>query len=159
MSTIATAESCTGGNLSRSISAEPGCSSYFMGSVVAYSNDIKKRVLGVPSAIIDRFGAVSQEVAEAMAIGVRDLMKSEFGISTTGVAGPSGGTPEKPVGTVWVAIASANQVISQSFEFPYDRVGNIRAATTAAFEFMENSFGLVVPHVDECPCPVDDKQA
>ena len=103
--TISVAESCTGGHLSELITSTPGCSRYYNGSVTSYSNDIKINVLGVNPEIISNFGAVSRECAEAMARGVANLMDSDYSIATTGIAGPDGGSAEKPVGTCWIAAA------------------------------------------------------
>jgi nicotinamide-nucleotide amidase len=99
------AESCTGGHLSELITSIPGCSKYYNGSVTSYSNDVKINVLGVNPDIIEKFGAVSRECAEAMARGVANLMDTDYSIATTGIAGPDGGSPEKPVGTCWIAAA------------------------------------------------------
>lgn len=123
--TVSTAESCTGGAIARLFTENPGCSAYYKGSVVAYSNEIKQDVLGVEESIIAEHGAVSQEVVEKMALQACKLMKSDFSIATSGIAGPSGGTPEKPVGTVWIAIASNDQVTSQVYSFGNDRERNI----------------------------------
>ena len=103
--TISVAESCTGGHLSELITSTPGCSRYYNGSVTSYSNDVKINVLGVNPEIISNFGAVSRECAEAMARGVANLMDSDYSIATTGIAGPDGGSAEKPVGTCWIAAA------------------------------------------------------
>ena len=103
--TISVAESCTGGHLSELITSIPGCSRYYNGSVTSYSNDVKINVLGVNPEIISNFGAVSRECAEAMARGVANLMDSDYSIATTGIAGPDGGSAEKPVGTCWIAAA------------------------------------------------------
>jgi nicotinamide-nucleotide amidase len=105
--TLATAESCTGGLIARQITAISGVSPFFPGGVVSYSNQSKVELLGVPAALIDAHGAVSAEVAEAMAIGVRQRFHADIGLSVTGVAGPTGGTPEKPVGLVYVGLADA----------------------------------------------------
>ncbi|MCL6593935.1 MAG: nicotinamide-nucleotide amidohydrolase family protein, partial [Alicyclobacillus sp.] len=102
---LAVAESCTGGVLSSMMTAVPGSSAYFRGSVVAYHNEVKQGVLGVPATVLERCGAVSAEVAEAMAAGVRRALGAEYGIATTGVAGPGGGSAEKPVGLVYTAVA------------------------------------------------------
>ncbi|HVR73643.1 MAG TPA: nicotinamide-nucleotide amidohydrolase family protein [Planctomycetota bacterium] len=104
--TVATAESCTGGMVAKSLTDHAGSSAYFLGSVVAYSNAVKERVLGVPGSFIEAYGAVSREVAEAMAAAARDIFGARFGIGITGIAGPGGGTPEKPVGLVHLSIAS-----------------------------------------------------
>jgi nicotinamide-nucleotide amidase len=104
-SSLCTAESFTSGSLASDITSVSGASSYFRGSVVAYSEDIKTSVLSVDASVIAKYGVVSTEVAEAMAQGARKLMGADFALSTTGVAGPGGGTPEIPVGTVCMAIA------------------------------------------------------
>ena len=129
---VASAESCTGGNIAHLITGISGSSAYFKGSVVAYANDIKTNVLGVSQFDIDRFGAVSQSVVEQMAQGVRTLMQSDVAIATSGIAGPTGGTADKPVGTVWVAVCSAEKMISREFHFGSLREQNIERATQAA---------------------------
>ncbi len=100
--TVATAESCTGGLLGKRVTDVPGSSDYFLGGVVSYSNDVKTRTLGVPDDLLQRHGAVSAEVAEAMAVGVASLMRSDCSLSITGIAGPDGGTDERPVGLVYL---------------------------------------------------------
>ena len=105
---LATAESCTGGAIASGLTALAGASDYFKGGVVAYSNEVKMSLLGVKSATLERYGAVSEQTAREMAEGVRTRMNADYGIATTGIAGPGGGTPDKPVGTVWTAIASAD---------------------------------------------------
>ena len=102
--TLSAAESCTGGTVAAAVTSVAGSSAVFKGAVVAYSNDVKQSVLGVPSLIIEQNGAVSSAVVEAMATGVRRLTASDCAVATSGVAGPGGGTVEKPVGTVWVAV-------------------------------------------------------
>jgi nicotinamide-nucleotide amidase len=130
--TMATAESCTGGNIAHSITSNPGSSVYFKGGVVAYSNEVKTRLLEVPALMIEKHGAVSQEVAEAMALGAIKMLNADYAVSTTGIAGPDGGTTEKPVGTVWIAAAGPQGVTSQKYVFKYNRERNIlRAAQTA----------------------------
>jgi PncC family amidohydrolase len=104
--TLSAAESCTGGNLAARLTRIPGCSQYFLGSIVAYSNELKKNVLGVNSRALEEQGAVSEAVVIEMAEGVRRLTGSDYSIAVTGIAGPGGATPTKPVGTVWGAIAS-----------------------------------------------------
>ena len=105
-STIAVAESCTGGLIAHRITEIPGSSNYFLLGVVAYSNQAKEALLGVPLAILERYGPVSKEVAERMATGVRESSKATIGLATTGIAGPAGGTPATPVGRVFVALAT-----------------------------------------------------
>ena len=102
--TFASAESCTGGNIAHFITLIPGSSEVFRGGAVTYATPTKTKVLGVPAKTIERYGVVSREVAEAMAKGTQKLMEADFGIATTGVAGPSGGTEQNPVGTVWIGI-------------------------------------------------------
>ena len=104
--TISTAESCTGGLLSHVLTGVSGSSSYFIGGVVAYSNRIKESVLRVESKTLEQHGAVSQETALEMAAGIREKFNTDIGLSTTGIAGPTGGTPEKPVGLVWMGIST-----------------------------------------------------
>lgn len=107
--TLSLAESCTGGALSARLTKVPGCSAYLLGSVVTYSNELKMNILGVSPETIEKFGAVSQECVIEMAEGVKQLTKSQISVSISGIAGPDGGTAEKPVGTVWAAIASDYQ--------------------------------------------------
>lgn len=127
--TIACAESCTGGNIAHRITEIPGSSAYFLGSVVSYSNDVKADVLKVPRRDISTYGAVSRQVAEAMAKGVSKLMRSDCAIATTGIAGPDGGTKYKPVGTVWIAVKINNQVVAECIRFKGDRNEVIQSAT------------------------------
>lgn len=129
---VSTAESCTGGMIAHQITLIPGSSEWFKGSVVAYSNEVKQKVLGVDEQMLIRHGAVSEEVVRQMAEGVRKVIGTEYGVATSGVAGPSGGTPEKPVGLVWIAVAGPEKTIAEAFRFSSDRERNItRAALTA----------------------------
>jgi nicotinamide-nucleotide amidase len=134
--TFASAESCTGGNIAHVITLIPGSSEVFKGSTVTYATPTKTKVLGVPAEVIEKHGVVSQEVVERMATGVRDLMEADFGVATTGVAGPSGGTEENPVGTVWIGLATPTGVVSQRFNFGKDRENIINRATIAAYEML-----------------------
>ena len=118
---LATAESCTGGLVAHRITQVPGSSEYFLGGVVSYSNESKERELGVPAEVIRVHGAVSAECASAMAEGVRLRFGSTFGISTTGIAGPAGGTPEKPVGTVFIALDAGSHKEVKGYRFFGDR--------------------------------------
>lgn len=111
--TIATAESCTGGKLASLLNKHSGSSDFYWGSVVAYDNSVKTGVLGVPASVLEQKGAVSEEVVRAMAEGVKRLLKTDYAIATSGVAGPTGGTPDKPVGTVWVAWATPTATIAE----------------------------------------------
>jgi len=118
---LATAESCTGGLLAGRVTEVEGSSEYFLEGVVTYSNDAKMRMLGVPAAMLEEHGAVSEPVACAMAAGVRTLAGSTFGIGVTGIAGPGGGSEEKPVGLVYIALADEDNVTARKFIFPGDR--------------------------------------
>lgn len=136
--TVACAESCTGGNIAHRITQVPGSSSYFLGSVVSYSNDVKARVLGVNRGVISSNGAVSKEVVEEMAKGVSGLMRSHCAIATSGIAGPDGGTPLKPVGTVWIAVKYGETVVSECLHFKGDRNEVIESATNHGMVMLIN---------------------
>ncbi len=126
--TLATAESCTGGWIAKCCTDRPGSSAWFPGGIVAYSNDAKIRLLGVPSDTLERNGAVSQPVAEAMAQGARSAFGTAYGVGVTGVAGPDGGSDDKPVGTVWIAWAGPQGVWSRLHRFDGNR-NEVRWAT------------------------------
>ena len=134
--TLAVAESCTGGYISHLVTSLPGCSAFYNGSVTAYSNLIKENILGVNPEMILKFGAVSEQVAKEMAVGVRKVFNSDFALATTGIAGPDGGTEEKPVGTVWIAVASENDVIAQKFIFGDNRERNISRSSQTALQIL-----------------------
>lgn len=134
--TFASAESCTGGNIAHLITLIPGSSEVFRGGAVTYATPTKTKVLGVPKAIIDSEGVVSKSVVESMAIGVRRLMEADFGVATTGVAGPGGGTEATPVGTVWIAVASKQGVRSKLCHFGKGRRHVIRQATLEVYELL-----------------------
>lgn len=119
--TLATAESCTGGMIASEIVNLPGASRIFKGGACTYWNDAKEQILGVPYEILEKFGAVSEETAKAMAEGARRLYRSDWAVSTTGVAGPDGGTPEKPVGLVWMAVAATDRTVAFYRKFSGDR--------------------------------------
>jgi len=126
--TLALAESCTGGKLASLFTAIPGCSSYFKGGVVCYSNEIKEHVLGVDPLLLENYGAVSQPVVEAMAAGAYRVFNSDCVIAISGIAGPDGGTLEKPVGTVWIAVSYKGAIKSQDYHFSLNRESNILRA-------------------------------
>jgi nicotinamide-nucleotide amidase len=130
--TIATAESCTGGTIASLITSVPGSSKYFKGSIVAYSNEVKVKVLGVSQSTLEVHGAVSQETVEAMAKGVMEVLGTDYAIATSGIAGPDGGTPDKPVGNVWIAVASKKQVVAKKYLFGDNRERNIIRSSIAA---------------------------
>ena len=130
--TMATAESCTGGNIAHEITAIAGSSDYFVGGVVSYHRDVKEKQLGVSASDIDTFGVVSQTVAEQMATGVCRLLGTDCAVATTGVAGPGGGTPDTPVGTIWMAARCGDRMVSQCKHIPGHRQRVIARATNDA---------------------------
>lgn len=132
--TIAVAESCTGGLVLDRLTNIPGSSTYVVGGVVAYANEVKMSQLGVTAGALTQHGAVSEEVARQMARGVRDRLGADIGLSTTGVAGPSGGTPDKPVGTVWIGYADAQGDYARLNHFTKDRVRNKLRSANAALD-------------------------
>jgi nicotinamide-nucleotide amidase len=134
--TVSIAESCTGGYVSHLITKVAGCSAYFMGSVVSYSNEAKMNILGVKSDTLEAHGAVSEETIKGMAEGVRKVMNTDFGVATSGVAGPDGGTPEKPVGTIWLAVASKNRTIARKILMTQQRDTNIQYGSVAALNLL-----------------------
>lgn len=134
--TVATAESCTGGAIAHQITSISGSSEYFLGSVVSYANDVKHRVLGVPEEVLEKPGAVSEACARAMVEGVLTLLSSNFAVSTTGIAGPLGGTARKPVGLVFIGVASADHGSVEEHVFPGDRAAVIEAATARALALL-----------------------
>ena len=109
---------------------------YFKGSILAYANEIKTEILNVDGEKIDKYGAVSEEVVTEMAINVRKLMHTDYGLSTSGIAGPDGGTKEKPVGTIWLALASKNEVFAKKIQLGYNREINIQVAATYALNML-----------------------
>ncbi len=130
--TLATAESCTGGYIAHLITRVAGSSDYYKGSVISYANEIKINELNVRPTDIEQFGAVSQQIVEQMALGVQQKMNTDYAVATSGIAGPTGGTDEKPVGTVWIAVATPEGVVSKKYQFGKLRDVNIeRAAMTA----------------------------
>ena len=133
---VAVAESCTGGLLSERLTRVPGSSGYFLGGVVCYSNDLKTKLAGVPPALLETHGAVSKPVAQALAEGIRNRSGADIGIGITGVAGPSGGTPEKPVGLVYISLADERGTQVREFRFPGGRERIRHWATQAALELI-----------------------
>lgn len=151
--TISTAESCTGGNIAHRIVQTVGSSAYFLGSVVSYSNEIKAAILHVERKQIDRFGAVSRQVVESMANGVCKLMRTDCSIATSGIAGPNGGTPTKPVGTVWIAVKCHDVLVSECRYFPGDRNDVIESATNYGmvmlYNLLRNNLTIAEDYNDE----------
>jgi nicotinamide-nucleotide amidase len=136
--TIAVAESCTGGLIANRLTDVSGSSIYFERGLTTYSNAAKINMLGVPAEIIEKHGAVSEETARLMAEGVRKLAGTSLGLSSTGIAGPTGGSPEKPVGTVYVALADVNQTVCRHHTFRWDRKRNKQVSTEAALMMLKN---------------------
>jgi competence/damage-inducible protein CinA-like protein len=134
--TMATAESCTGGYIAHLITSISGSSDYFKGAIVSYANELKINELGVNPTDIDNYGAVSQQVVEQMAKGVLTKLNVDYAIATSGVAGPTGGTEEKPVGTVWVAVANKKEVMAKKYLFGTDRQVNIERAAFAGLSML-----------------------
>ncbi|MCB0787506.1 MAG: nicotinamide-nucleotide amidohydrolase family protein, partial [Flavobacteriales bacterium] len=134
--TLALAESCTGGYLGHLVTSVPGSSAYFIGSVVSYANAVKMEELGIPSDMLELNGAVSEPVVKKMATGVKQALRSDWALATSGIAGPDGGTEEKPVGTVWIAVAGPNGVRAVKSIFPGSRDLVIRRSSIAALDLL-----------------------
>ncbi|WP_372751025.1 competence/damage-inducible protein A [Labilibaculum sp.] len=134
--TVGTAESCTGGNIAHLITSHSGSSAYFKGAVVAYSNEVKENLLKVKHQDLEEYGAVSQKVVEQMALGAKKVLATDYAIATSGIAGPDGGTQEKPVGTVWIAVAGPNEVVSKLFNLYPNRERNIHVASVNALNML-----------------------
>lgn len=137
--TLSVAESCTGGQVAHLITSVPGSSDYFRASIVAYANEVKVNDLGVRPETLARYGAVSEATVKEMASGVREKFNTDIGVSTSGIAGPGGGTADKPVGTVWIAYADKDQVVARQLKLSKDRMINIRVASTNALNLIRTS--------------------
>ena len=136
--TLATAESCTAGNLAAAITAIPGSSHYYKGGVVAYANQVKENLLHVDTHTIDTCGVVSEETVCEMVKGAMDTLNTDYAIATSGVAGPGGGTPETPVGTIWIAVGSRKKIVTMKLEGDDGREQNIVKATCSALHLMRD---------------------
>ena len=134
--TLAVAESCTGGFIAHRLTNVSGSSAYFTYGAVTYSNESKMNILDVPSSVLGAHGAVSRETAEAMAAGIRKKAGTDIGLATTGIAGPTGGSPEKPVGLVWIACADAAGVVSVKFMFGEGRLRVKERASQSALDLV-----------------------
>ncbi|MFY7652404.1 MAG: competence/damage-inducible protein A [Chitinophagaceae bacterium] len=134
--TVSTAESCTGGYIAHLLSSRPGASAYFWGSIVSYHNDVKQHNLGVDATILSTNGAVSEETVTAMAQNVRKQMGTNYSIAVSGILGPGGGTPDKPVGTVWIAAAGEQKTVAKKFNFHFDRERNKQLTTINALNLL-----------------------
>jgi PncC family amidohydrolase len=134
--TVSTAESCTGGNIAHLITLIPGSSDVFMGGIVSYSNDVKHRVLGVGLDILEANGAVSEPVVEAMTTGACRACATDCAVATSGIAGPGGAVPGKPVGTVWIAARCHDRVVARKHLFPGNRAEVIAQASETALKML-----------------------
>jgi nicotinamide-nucleotide amidase len=141
--TLAVAESCTGGFISHLITSVPGSSAYFNGAVTAYSNEIKEKILGVKLKTLTENGAVSEAVAREMVTGVKKELNADYAIATTGIAGPEGGTDEKPVGTIWIAVAGETEVVAEKYVFGDNRERNIIRSSQTALQMLRR---LILNH-------------
>ncbi|MFC2123252.1 competence/damage-inducible protein A [Bacteroidota bacterium] len=133
---LAVAESCTGGHIGHIITSVPGSSAYFAGGIIAYSNMVKREQLGVRFETLEKFGAVSEETVGEMAMGVKNLCSVDYALATSGIAGPDGGTSDKPVGTVCIGLADKEDVVTQKLNFVKDRMTNIRYTTNRALTML-----------------------
>ncbi len=140
--TVSAAESCTGGLISSLFTSIPGSSEYYLGSVTSYANSVKTGILGVPKEIIEKHGAVSEECVRAMAEGVRRITGSDFSVATSGIAGPGGGSADKPVGLVWIAVSSENGTDSYRLAFKGDRKRNIDRFAANALNYLRKKIKL-----------------
>jgi nicotinamide-nucleotide amidase len=134
--TIALAESCSGGYISHLITSVPGSSTYYQGGIIPYHNQFKNKILGVSNETLSKFGAVSEETVREMATGVRNLFNSDFGLASSGIAGPDGGSEEKPVGTVWIACAMNGRVETKKLQLTQDRMLNIQLTGVAVLNML-----------------------
>jgi nicotinamide-nucleotide amidase len=134
--TLAVAESCTGGHLAHQFTQNPGSSAYFVGGILSYANQVKLEQLGVSSSILENNGAVSEECIQAMAIGVQKRLGTTYALATSGIAGPDGGSEEKPVGTVWIALAHENGVITRKLTLGGTRMQNIYLSSLACINLL-----------------------
>jgi len=134
--TVCTAESCTGGEIAHLITGIPGSSLYYKGSVIAYANSVKTRILNIPDEILSEYGAVSEEVVSYMANETRKLLATDYCIATSGIAGPDGGTESKPVGTLWMAVSSEMGTVTEKRIFGIDRITNIKRFSLAALNLL-----------------------
>lgn len=144
--TLGTAESCTGGRIAEAIISVPGASAYFKGGIISYTNDVKENVLGVDSRLLEEKTAVCEEVAIEMVKGALNTLNVDFAISTTGVAGPGGGTHDIPVGTIWIACGNKDNIVTMKLEEDYGRDINLAIATSKALQlflkYMEDNKDL-----------------
>ena len=138
--TLSTAESCTAGSIASIITAIPGSSRFFKGGIIAYSNEIKEKLLGVKPETLEKYGAVSEETVIEMVKGAMKSLKSDCAVATSGIAGPTGGTPDKPVGTVWIAVTMGEKVMTMKASGDEGRKKNIENATLYALQMLLKLF-------------------
>lgn len=136
--TLSTAESCTAGNVAAAITSIPGSSQFYKGGVVGYSNEVKVNLLHVKPETLETYGAVSEETIIEMIKGVMKSLKTDYAVATSGVAGPGGGTPEKPVGTIWIAAGNADKIITQKLEGDDGREINVSRATHSVLQLLHD---------------------
>ncbi len=134
--TLALAESCTGGYVAHRVTSVPGSSRYFRGGLVAYDNSVKIDPLGVKEVTLRQYGAVSEATVREMAENVRSLLQADIGLATSGIAGPDGGTAEKPVGTIWIAVADASRTVAKKLTLGNDRLVNVRRTSVAVLNLL-----------------------
>ena len=153
--TVGSAESCTGGRIAESIIAVPGASTYFKGGVISYTNEIKEHLLGVEHQLLEEQTAVCEDVAKAMVKGAIKTLGVDFAIASTGTAGPSGGTPSIPVGTIWLACGNADNIITMKLTEDYGRDINLAIATSKALQMFIDFLKDNMPkHEDNRKAPV-----
>lgn len=134
--TVGTAESCTGGYIAHQLSRDPGSSGHFKGAIVSYDNQVKVDMLGVKQTVLDNFGAVSEETITQMAKSALEQLKTDYVVATSGIMGPDGGSKQKPVGLVWIAVASKKGIIARQFNFRFDRARNIEQTAISALDML-----------------------
>lgn len=134
--TVGTAESCTGGYIAHLLTTIPGSSAYYKGTLVCYANEIKEKLLGIPSAVLSTAGAVSEDTVIGMVKGTLNQLQVDYALATSGIMGPDGGSADKPVGTVWIAVGNPQKVETQKFFFHFDRIKNIELTAQAALNFL-----------------------
>ena len=146
---IGTAESCTGGRLAESLIAVPGSSNYYEGGVIAYSEELKKKILGVDAQVIEEQTCVCEEVARQMVLGTIECLGVDIAVATTGTAGPSGGTPEVPVGTIWIAVGTKDDIRTLKLTEDNGRDTNLAVATNTALQMLHDFVRELFPEPEE----------
>ena len=136
--TPSTAESCTGGTIAMQITQLAGASEYYRGGAVVYSNDMKEQMIGVRHSTLEKYGAVSEQTVVEMVEGVRSVTGSDYAVATTGIAGPGGGTPEKPVGTVWIGICSEHKTVTRKLSLGNNRLRTVERTVNNVFKELLN---------------------